>query len=133
MLLALLLATLAGCGKRPDLLALAEGPDMASTCRLDEKGRLVVTIHNQGKRISKATTTQIVFGSLPAIRLPTRPVPPGDSVSVTFPIPEECFQPECQFRITVDANNEVDETDEMNNSAKGLCGGGRDSASPAGS
>ena len=94
---------------------------MSAACRLDAEGRLLITIHNRGKKTAKATTTQVEFGSLPPIRLPTRPVPPGDSQTVSYRVPEECFRPACRFRITVDARGEVTESDETNNVAEGSC------------
>ncbi len=98
---------------------------MTTSCQFDARGELVITILNQGKKEAKATTTEVVFGALPAIRLPTRPILPGESASVTFPVPDDCYQPECQFRITADANNEVEELDEGNNSAQGRCEAGQ--------
>lgn len=40
---------------------------------------------------------------------------------MTFPVPEDCFQPDCRFRVTVDAKNEVEEIDEANNQSEGRC------------
>jgi subtilase family serine protease len=48
---------------------------------------------------------------------------PGASVDLFFPIPPACFNPNCEFRITVDANNQVNESNEGNNVAKGTCFG----------
>jgi subtilase family serine protease len=42
-------------------------------------------------------------------------------VDLFFQIPPGCFDPNCEFRITVDLNNEVNESDEGNNIAKGTC------------
>ncbi len=109
------------CGKRADLIARNGMPDVTTSCQLDDQGQLVITILNQGKKEAKATTTEIAFGTLPPIRLPTRPIPPGESASVTFPVPDDCFRPECQFQITVDAKNEVEESEERNNQVIGRC------------
>lgn len=120
-LVAALSLPLQSCRRRADLLAMREGVDMTVGCRLDAEGRLIVTIRNQGKKTSKATTTQIEFGDLPPVRLPTRPVPPGGAESVSYRVPEECYRPDCRFRVSVDALDEVAETDETNNDAQGFC------------
>ncbi len=120
--LALLLG-FAGCRKRADLLAAGALPDVAPACLLDADGRLLITIRNLGKREAKATTTQVEFANLPPVRLPTRPIPPRGSETVAYRIPEECFNPDCRYRITVDALDEVQETDESNNSSESLCPG----------
>jgi hypothetical protein len=54
--------------------------------------------------------------------VPTPAIPAGNSV--TLPpqaIPGGCFNPDCDFRITVDAGAVVDESDEGNNTASGTC------------
>lgn len=119
---ALLLLTGVACGRRADLTTFSPSAGPARVdCLLDEKGRLAVTVTNQGKRDCKATTTEIVFASLPPVRLPTRPVGRGTSVSVFYPIPDVCFAPQCRFEVRVDAKDEVQEANEGNNSAAGLC------------
>jgi subtilase family serine protease len=45
----------------------------------------------------------------------------GQSVDLSFPIPPGCFSPDCGFRITVDANGDVVEANEANNTASGTC------------
>ena len=53
--------------------------------------------------------------------MPTPPLGSGASVDLNFPIPRGCFDPDCEFRITVDANNQVIESDKGNNFASGTC------------
>jgi len=48
-------------------------------------------------------------------------MPAGSFVDVQFEIPAGCFEPDCDFQITVDANGEIEEFDEANNSAAGKC------------
>jgi subtilase family serine protease len=40
---------------------------------------------------------------------------------LAFPIPPGCFDSDCEFRITVDVNNDVAESNEANNTADGVC------------
>src|SRR5215813_6757512 len=50
---------------------------------------------------------------------PTPPIPAGTSVDVLFPLPPNCLS--CKFKITVDSSNQVDESNELNNTATGTC------------
>jgi hypothetical protein len=52
---------------------------------------------------------------------PTPPLAPGASVDLTFQIPPGCFDPDCEFRIVVDVNSDVPESDQSNNFASGVC------------
>jgi hypothetical protein len=55
--------------------------------------------------------------------MPTPPLAPGGSVDLFFPIPPGCFNPDCKFQITADAGNQVGESTELNNIARGTCRG----------
>lgn len=57
--------------------------------------------------------------------LPTPALAPGASTQLTFTIPTSpnCFDPDCEFQITVDSAGQVTESDENNNVAKGTCRG----------
>lgn len=46
----------------------------------------------------------------------------GGTIDLTpLDISAGCFNPECEFKITVDANNQIKESSETNNSADGSC------------
>jgi hypothetical protein len=108
---------------RPDLIPL---PDPAGGfCKRDPQGRLIVTVKNQGNADAGASTTEINFVPGGAVSVPTPPIPAGQSVDLPpVDIPPECFRPgHCTFRITVDATNVVDESNEGNNTASGTCPG----------
>lgn len=106
----------------PDLVPVPDPEPGIGFCRLDNQGRLVVTVKNQGNAEAPASTTMVEFfpgGSFP---LPTPPIPAGGSVNLPpLDMPAACYNPDCNFRITVDANNEIDESDKSNNSASGIC------------
>ena len=96
-------------------------------CRRDPSGsKLVVTVKNQGVAPAAASHTTVNFtagGTVSAVSLSTPMVLAGDSVDVVAAIPSGCFTPDCSFQIVVDAAQEVQESNEGNNVADGLCRG----------
>jgi hypothetical protein len=103
----------------PDLIPL---PDpKTGFCRRDAKGNLIVTVKNQGSADAGASTTTVVFAPGGTFSKPTPPIPAGGSVNLAFPIPGQCFDPDCSFRIIVDSSNQVTESNETNNTASGTC------------
>jgi hypothetical protein len=100
---------------RPD----AEG----NFCRRDEQGNLVVTVMNQGSADAGASTTAVTFALGGTFSQPTPAIPAGGLVDLAFAIPPVCFNPDCDFRIVVDAAHQVTESDEGNNFAAGTCAG----------
>lgn len=90
-----------------------EGPDA---------GKLIVTVGNQGNADAPASTTLVEFSVGGSVSLPTSPVPAGGSVDLPpISIPGVCFHPDCNFKIIVDLNNQVNESNELNNVATGVC------------
>ena len=108
-------------GDRPeDLADLVPEPDAnGQFCRLRD-GRLTVTARNQGGGAAGASSTRVDFGAAP-VTLPTPALPAGASHDHLVPLPGGCFDPDCEFRITVDSGAAVPEFDETNNTASGLC------------
>jgi hypothetical protein len=103
----------------PDLIPL---PDpKTGFCKRDAQGNLIVTVKNQGSADAGASTTTVVFAPGGTFSRPTPPIPAGGSVNVSFPIPGQCFDPDCSFRIIVDSSNQVTESNETNNTASGTC------------
>lgn len=94
-------------------------------CRQDGAGKLVVTVRNQGSGGASASKTALEFlpgGVVPAGGIDTEAIPAGAVKEVAFDIPAGCFNPDCEFRVTVDAGNSVSEgSNEGNNSADGRC------------
>jgi hypothetical protein len=105
----------------PDLVPIPDPQPGVGFCRRDDRGNLIVTVLNQGTSGAGPSTTQVDFGTFGQVSLPTPPLGPGASVDLLFPIPLGCFDPDCDFRITVDVNNQVSESDEGNNFASGTC------------
>jgi hypothetical protein len=83
---------------------------------------LVVTVKNQGNGNAGPSTTRVDFGAFGFVDMPTPAIPAGTAVDLPgVKHPEHCFNPDCDFRITVDFGNQLDESDEGNNVASGFC------------
>lgn len=102
----------------PDLIPVPD--EKGDFCRLKDN-LLLVTVKNQGTSGAGPSMTEVDFGNFGKVTQPTPALAPGASVDLTFPIPSGCFNPDCDFRITVDVNNDVAESDEGNNFASGMC------------
>jgi hypothetical protein len=102
----------------PDLVPVSD--EQGFFCRIKDHA-LIVTVKNQGTSGAGPTVTEVDFGKYGKVAQPTPALAPGAAVDLAFPIPTSCFDPDCSFRIAVDANNEVVESDEGNNFASGMC------------
>lgn len=83
---------------------------------------VVVTLRNQGPADAEASTTTVSFAGGGSVQL-TTPAVEGGRIATLPPvaIPAECFAPECFFQVIVDARNDVNESDENNNTAEVTC------------
>ncbi len=107
------------CAGRADLVA---GPGhKALECPTDADHRLLITVSNQGRRATIATTTVLQYEDRPEVHVPTRPILPTHSQTLTVRLPDECLWSACSFEISVDYKDEVDEVDEANNLFRGQC------------
>lgn len=105
---------------RPDLTGppgfckiVKEGPD---------RGKLVVTVKNQGTKNAPASITTVEFSPGGSFQLTTPPIPAGGTVDLSpLSIPGSCFNSDCDFKITVDSKGQVKETNEGNNTGIGNC------------
>lgn len=94
-----------------------------------DKGKLIVTVKNDGMKAAPPTTTVVEFrGMAPmpeTVKLPTPQVAAYPGVARLFvPIPASCYEPttrNCYFRISVDAENAAGEVNEGNNASWGVC------------
>jgi hypothetical protein len=117
----------------PDLVPFS--PIAPDFCRIDSSsGDLLVGVNNQGTGAAGGSTTRVVF-AVPVgtaggtVNVTTPGVPAGGPfVDVHFQIPGTCFQPDCNFTITVNADGAVAEGPQpaasQNNGATGVCLGG---------
>lgn len=130
---AMILSACAGPGKpppdlsgKPDLVPVPQilsfNPPVFDFCNRDDQGRLVVAVKNQGTADAAASETKVSFFGLGESSQITDPLSVGESVNLFFAIPAGCFNPDCDFTITVDSQNQVDSTSEQgNNTVNGRC------------
>lgn len=106
----------------PDLVPYSPlGAAPAAFCRIEQGGQwLRVTIKNQGNSDTDSSKAMVTFGNT-SIELDTPSIPSGGSVDLLFRVPASCFNPDCFFKINVDSDSQVNESDEGNNSANGQC------------
>ena len=111
----------------PDLTPLKplglSGPD--GFCDLSgsrESPKLGVSVQNIGDGDSPASITAIEFFPGGSVQLPTPALLAGESINLMpVDIPLACFDPDCEFRITVDWRNEGNESGGEGNKAMGRC------------
>lgn len=112
----------------PDLVPVKPLPDTPAPvgfCQIAEDGLLLVIVKNQGNADAATSITTVEFplssgGSLP-VEIATPALEVGESVELTVGIPPNCAGTDCSFSIMVDSQNQIEEFDENNNSADGLC------------
>ena len=90
--------------------------------------RLVVQVKNNSTSDVPSSTTRVRFfwtGAGEHIEdIPTPPIAALDTLALrSIPFPSLCFDPDCDFEISVDANSDIDEEIEANNRVVGLCPG----------
>ena len=109
-----------GCGgkERPDLVPRPD--ENGSFCRRED-GVLIVTVCNVGDAPAGPSTTRVDFPGHGSVDVPTPALAAGDCVDIKADIPRGCFDPDCEFRITVNATGAVTESDDTNNTATGRC------------
>jgi hypothetical protein len=131
--LSLLAAVVVGCAAperrpppMPDLVPVrspGQPDNIAGFCKvMDKTMRVVVSVKNQGNAASPVSTTTVQFAPGQSFNLATPAIAPGASAHLDpVSIPAACFNPECNFTITVDSGNQVKESNANNNAAKGRC------------
>ncbi len=123
--------TLGGCitpeesYDNPDLIALPDGsfggPD--AYCDMTDVPQLRIVIQNQGQGSAPSSITRVRFSPGGTVDVPTAPLQSAQrKVLSPIRIPTACFDPDCDFTITVDARAQIDETaGEENNVTDGRC------------
>jgi len=108
-----------------DLVALPDGsfggPD--AYCDMTGAPQLRIVIQNQGQGGAPSSITRVNFFPGGSVNIPTAPLQSAQrKVLAPVPIPAACFDPDCDFTITVDAGAQIDETiGEENNVTDGRC------------
>jgi len=118
----------AGETGKPDLVPVPAFPDMAfSYCDRDEEG-LYVHVKNEGTATANSFTTEVEFkwtqpeADSETVNIETSTLLAGDTQRVgPFPIPSLCWDPDCDFTVTIDPEQKISELSEINNSVDGRC------------
>jgi hypothetical protein len=108
--------------QKPDLVPerIPGTVDDLGFCRIEDDN-LVVRVRNQGNSdVLVQTTTVVQFSPGGPRTSATPPIPHGSFADVMFPI-GRCFEPDCDFTITLDADQVVKEVDERNNTVSASC------------
>ncbi|MFC1762326.1 SdrD B-like domain-containing protein [Planctomycetota bacterium] len=108
----------------PDLIPV-KGSNRSTLCDLDGQGNLIVHVKNQGQGQANGAEVEVRFqvapGFFQTVRGAHGPIAPGKTDTVSIPIPSGCYNPDCNFTITVDIINQIKESVESNNRVTGLC------------
>jgi len=118
-----LLPAIIKSGNTIDLIpVIPPGSPINSFCRRDAAGNMLfVTIKNQGTIDAGPSVTAVMFGSQ-SVSVNTPSIKAGESVELQFRIPGNCFDPDCEFTINADSQNQIDEgSNEMNNIVNAEC------------
>ena len=109
----------------PDLIAVPDGsfggPD--AYCDMTSVPQLRIGIQNQGQGNAPASITRVRFSPGGIMDIPTAPLQSAQRTMLApILIPAACFDPDCDFTITVDSRAQVNETSgEENNVTDGRC------------
>ena len=109
----------------PDLIAVPDGsfggPD--AYCDMTSVPQLRIVIQNQGQGNAPASITRVTFSPGGIKDIPTPPLQTAQRTMLApIPIPKACFDPDCDFTITVDSKAQINEaTGEENNVTDGRC------------
>jgi hypothetical protein len=108
-----------------DLIALPDGSFGGPDAYCDTTGapQLRIVIQNQGQAGAPSSITRVRFSPGGTVDIPTAPLQSAQRRALDpIPIPAACFDPDCDFTITVDARGQIDETiGEENNLIDGRC------------
>ena len=105
---------------KPDLIADNNPSDWASFCDFDDEN-LIVYIKNQGTADAGPSTVEVDFGQHGKVSQPVPNLTVGATTTILIPMSHVCYDPDCEFVITVDSSNDIDESNELNNIQTGSC------------
>ncbi|WP_276302216.1 CARDB domain-containing protein [Halorussus lipolyticus] len=104
-----------GRGNAPDLVP----------AEIDCDGReLFVRVQNRGSAPAGPSKTEVDFDTYGTQTRETPILAPGQSATLRFQIPlrpRNCYDPDCEFAVTVDATDAINESNETNNSLRERC------------
>jgi hypothetical protein len=83
------------------------------------KGEVSFDVVNPENGNAGPSVTVVSFKGAAEARIDTPAVEAGRSVTQSVQVPDSCFSPDCDYSITVDADGQVSETDEGDNTVSG--------------
>jgi subtilase family serine protease len=107
----------------PDLVP-ANPLEVFANCNVDDSNNLIVYVKNQGEADAPVSWVKVQFGLTAGVQDVSSAIvaiPAGETKSVSFAFPFGCFNPDCNFTITVDSMENIVESDELNNTLTGYC------------
>ena len=107
----------------PDLVP-ANPPGMFANCNVDDSNNLIVYVKNQGEADAPVSWVKVQFSLTAAVQDSSSAIvaiPAGETKSVSFAFALGCFNPDCNFTITVDSMENIGESNELNNTLTGYC------------
>ena len=123
-LVALMPIMLTSCGvtelvllPRPDA---EDRTDAEAFCNRDGNN-LIVRVSNVGPKDAAPTKVTVDYFDFGTQTVTTPTIPGQGIIEVTVPIPAGCFNSDCNYKITLDPDNNVEEPREDNNSQDGNC------------
>ena len=128
---AILFISVSGCitpevSEEPtDLIAVPDGSfgGPEAYCDFTNEPKLRIVIQNQGQGDAPTTLTRIAFSPGGSRDIITPPIKAGQrSILTPVVIPSTCFDPDCDFKVAVDARSDTNEGGgEENNIVDGRC------------
>jgi hypothetical protein len=103
-------------GLSPDLV-----PRTAKQYNPCKDGKIALSVRNIGYGEAGPSIAQVDFFRYGKINKSTPALNPGGSITLIFDVPRRCLVTDCAFKITVDAEGQVDESNENNNTLEGRC------------
>src|SRR4249919_4167300 len=97
----------------PDLIAIPDGGFGGSDayCDMTRVSQLRIVIQNQGLGNAPASITRVRFSPGGVMDISTSPLESGQRTMLApISIPAACFDPDCDFTITVDSTAQINET-----------------------
>ena len=112
-----------GVGRGPKLPDLVLVPDKNGKYGSQVGNKLEFQVQNQGTDYARRSTAKLEFDGDGEKKVTTTELEPGEETVLSFEIPDGLYKGglEVKYKITLDADNVVKESNKNNNVAQGVC------------